>query len=240
MKESRSEADCEYPLDYSKCVQIGVNMNYKKMIVENGLKMVASGLTVETWGNISVRDPESGYVYLTPSAMQYDEITQEDVVVCSLDGTVVEGNRKPTIETEMHLSIYRNRENVNAVVHTHPIYSMVYSCQGKDIPLIIDEAAQTLGDICRSTGYELPGSRELAAECVKALGQEANSCLLHSHGAVCVGDSMEKAFKVATVLEVTARIYYMIEAAGGKPVEISEDNLAAMKDFAQNHYGQNK
>ncbi|MFA9464156.1 MAG: class II aldolase/adducin family protein [Velocimicrobium sp.] len=215
-------------------------MNYRKLIVENGLRMLESGLTVATWGNISCRDSKTGLVYMTPSAMDYKTITEEDVVVCSLDGTIVEGIRKPTIEKDLHLSIYRARGEVNAVVHTHPIYSMIYSCQGKDIPLIIDEAAQALGDVCKSTNYALPGSPELAKECVKALGNEANSCLLHSHGAVCIGDNMDGAFKVATVLEATAQIYYMIESTSGKAVVISNENVMAMKDFVKNYYGQGK
>lgn len=215
-------------------------MDFKKCIVESGRKLESSGLTVETWGNISIRDPETGLVYLTPSAMKYSTIVESDVVVCKLDGTVVEGDRKPTIETGLHLVIYRNRSDVNAVIHTHPVYSMVYATQGKDIPLIIDEAAQAMGDVCRCTSYALPGTEELAAECEKALGKEANSCLLHSHGAVCVGESMEFAFKVAAVLEATARILYMIEATGCKPAGISPENVAAMKDFARIHYGQGK
>ena len=157
-----------------------------------------------------------------------------------MDGTIVEGTRKPTIETEMHLSIYRNREDVNAVVHTHPMYSMVYAAQGKDIPLIIDEAAQILGDTCRCAEYALPGTLELADNCVAALGEKSNACLVHSHGAVCVGGDMDGAFKVAKVLEVTSQIYYMIEATGGKPVGISTENVAAMQDFVKNSYGQGK
>lgn len=213
-------------------------MNYKQLIVESGKRMSGSGLTVETWGNISFRDKETGLVYLTPSAMLYDTIVEDDVVVCRLDGTIVEGERKPTIETEMHLSVYRNREDVNAIIHTHPIYSMVYAAQGKDIPLIIDEAAQILGDVCRCADYALPGSAELAENCVKALGERSNSCLIHSHGAVCVSGDMDGAFKTAKVLEVTAQIYYMIEATGGKPAGISDENIKAMQDFVKNSYGQ--
>lgn len=215
-------------------------MKNKKLIVESGKRMAGSGLTVETWGNISFRDPETQLVYLTPSAMLYDTITEEDVVVCDLEGNVVEGTRKPTIEKDLHLSVYRERKEVNAIIHTHPMYSMVYAAQGKDIPLIIDEAAQVLGDVCRCAQYGLPGSDELAANCVKALGEKANSCLLHSHGAVCVGENMEGAFKVAKVLEVTAQIYYMIQSAGGQPVGISEENIASMQDFVKNSYGQDK
>lgn len=215
-------------------------MNYRELIVQSGLRMSGSGLTVETWGNISARDPETGLVYLTPSAMQYDTIREDDVVVCDLDGTRVSGTRKPTIETDMHLGIYRARPEVNAVIHTHPTYSMVYSCQGKDIPLLIDEAAQTMGDTCHTTSYCLPGTQELADACVAALGKSSNACLIRSHGAVCVGADMDAAFKVCTVLEVTARILYMIEATGGKPVPVSAENIAAMQDFVKNHYGQGK
>ena len=215
-------------------------MYFKKLIVESGKRMSGSGLTVETWGNISYRDPETQLVYLTPSAMLYDQIVEDDVVVCKLDGTIVEGKRKPTIEKEIHLAVYRNREDVNAVIHTHPMYSMVYATQGKDIPLIIDEAAQVMGDDCRCTEYALPGSAELALNCVKALGKKANTCLIHSHGAVCVSGDMEGAFKTAKVLEVTAQIYYMVEATGGHPVGISDESIAIMQDFVKNSYGQGK
>jgi L-fuculose-phosphate aldolase len=215
-------------------------MNFKKLIVESGKRMEGAGLTVETWGNISVRDPETNLVYLTPSGMKYSTIVEDDVVVCDLEGNIVEGTRKPTIEKELHCLIYQARPEVNAIVHTHPMYSMVYATQGKDIPLIIDEAAQTLGDTCRCPAYALPGSHELAAGCVEALGKKANACLIHSHGAVCLGADMDGAFKTAKVLEVTAQIYYMVEATGGKPVGISPENIAFMQDFVKNSYGQGK
>ena len=215
-------------------------MDYRELIVQSGLRMAASGLTVETWGNISARDPGTGRIYLTPSAMKYDAIAPDDVVVCDPDGTVVQGVRKPTVEMEMHLTVYRARKDVNAIVHTHPVYSMVYACQGKEIPLFTDEAAQTLGDTVRVTPYALPGSRELAENCAAALGERANACLLRSHGAVAVGGDMDAAFKVCTVLELTARILTMIESTGGTPCPISARKIAAMQDFIKNHYGQNK
>lgn len=212
-------------------------MNFKQLIVESGKRMEGSGLTIETWGNISYRDPETQLVYLTPSAMAYNTISEEDVVVCKLDGTIVEGKRKPTIETGMHLAIYRNREDVNAVIHTHPIYSTVYGAQGRSIPIIIDEAAQIFSDVCRCADYALPGSEELANNIVKTLGEKANVCLAHSHGAVCIGKNMDAAFRVAKVLEMTAQLYCLIESTGNKPVGISPENIAAMQDFMKNSYG---
>jgi len=213
-------------------------MNYKKLIVDSGLRMLNSGLTIETWGNISCRDKDTNLVYLTPSGMDYTVITEDDVVVCDLDGNIVDGHRKPTIETGLHIEIYKARPEVNAVVHTHPLYSTVFSCMGMDIPLIIDEAAQVLGDVCRTAEYALPGSPELAQNCAKALGNKANSCLLKAHGAVCVGETMEAAFKVAKVLEVTAQVYQMILATGNQCCPISEENVAAMQYFIRNIYGQ--
>lgn len=215
-------------------------MDYRELIVQSGLKMANSGLTVETWGNISARDPETGLVYLTPSAMKYDTITADDVIVSDVDGNIVQGKRKPTIEMGMHLAVYRARRDVNALIHTHPTYSMVYACQGKDIPLFMDEAAQTMGDTCRTTAYALPGSKELADGVVEALGEKANTCLIRSHGAVAVGGDMDGAFRACTVLEIAARILYMIESTGRKPVLISDENIAFMQDFVKNHYGQGK
>lgn len=212
-------------------------MNLKKLIVESGKQMENSGLTIETWGNISCRDEKTQLVYLTPSAIAYNKIEEDDVVVCKLDGTIVEAKRKPTIEMEMHLAIYRTRDDVNAIIHTHPIYSTVYGAQGRSIPMIIDEAAQILCDTCQCADYGLPGTVKLAENIVKALGQKSNACLAHSHGAVCVGKNMESAFKVAKVLEMTAQIYCLIESTGNQPVGISAENISAMQAFMKNSYG---
>ena len=215
-------------------------MENKEMLVKAGKRMLHSNLTVETWGNISIRDPKSGKIYLTPSAMDYDSCCSNDIVVCDINGEILEGSRKPTIEKDLHLSVYRNHPEVNAIVHTHPIYSMVFACTGTTIPPVIDEAAQVLGDVVRVADYALPGSLDLAQNCVDTLGQEANACLLQSHGAVCVGDSIEMAFKVASVLEMTAQIYTLILQTNQVPLAISESDIQSMRDFATNHYGQDK
>ena len=211
-------------------------MNYKRFLIDACLRMIGAGLTVETWGNISVRDPETGYVYLTPSGMPYDTIVEDDIVVMDLDGNRIEGERKPTIEHAMHLGIMRNRPDVNAVVHTHPVYSQVFALLHENIPPVIDEAAQILGDEVRVTEYALPGSPEMAENAIKALGNDA-ACLLANHGAVAVGKDMDAAFKVCTILEMTSQIYYMARCIG-EPKHIDADKVAFMKDFVANHYGQ--
>ena len=212
--------------------------NWKREVIDAGIRMLSEGITIGTWGNVTVRDPETGYVYLSPSGMPYKTLMEDDIVVVRLDGSRVEGERKPTIETEMHLAIYRARPACNAIIHTHPIWSTAFSAMGEDIPLLLDEAAQVLGDVVRTTAYALPGSQELADECVKALGDKAMACLLRSHGAVCLGKDLEQAFGNSTVLEATAQIYSIIRSMGGQFDPISPENIAFLKIFVKNSYGQ--
>jgi L-fuculose-phosphate aldolase len=210
---------------------------YKKLIVDSGRRLLNSGLTVETWGNISVRDKEAGLVYLTPSAMSYDIICEDDIIVAKPDGTIVEGRRKPTVEFELHLAVYRARPEINAVVHTHPVYSQIFGVLHEPIPAIIDEAAQILGAEVRCARYELPGTKELAAVCVEALGKNAYACLLANHGAVSIGADMDAAFRVAKVLEMTAQIYAQARMLG-KVNFLKKEHIDYMHDFAYHHYGQ--
>lgn len=212
--------------------------NWKREVIDAGIRMLGEGITIGTWGNVTIRDPETGYVYLSPSGMPYKSLVEDDIVVVCLDGTRVEGERKPTIETEMHLAIYRARPECNAVIHTHPIYSTAFSAMGEDIPLLLDEAAQVLGDTVRTADYALPGSQELADNCVKALGDKAMACLLKSHGAVCLGRDLEQAFGNSTVLEATAQIYSIIRSMGGQFQPISPENIAFMQEFVRTSYGQ--
>ncbi len=211
-------------------------MNYKKLIVDAGLQMLRSGLTVATWGNISARDSETGLIYLTPSGMPYDTITEDDIVVMNAKGEVVEGSRRPTIEFAMHLGILNKRPEINAVVHTHPIYSQIFACLHEEIPPIIDEAAQMMAGAVKCAEYGLPGTQELAYNVAAALG-DGYACLMANHGSVCVGTSMEKAFTVSTVLEMSAQIYYMATCIG-KPHIIPEDKVAYMHSFVSKQYGQ--
>ncbi len=211
--------------------------NFKSQIVESGKRMLSEGLTVATWGNISIVDRENGLVYLTPSGMPYASLTTSDIPVLTLDGKVVEGTRKPTIEKDLHLGIYNNYDYAGAVVHTHPKWSMIFATIGKDIPLICDEAAQILSGEVKCAHYALPGSKELANECIKAL-KNANACLLQSHGTVCVGRNIDDAFSVATVLEYTAELYYKILSMGEKPHELKKEDIEYMYEFVHTKYGQ--
>ena len=213
-------------------------MNYARLVIDAGMRMLRQGETIGAWGNISALDPDRGEIYITPSGMAYDTITEDDIVVLDRDGRVLRGDRRPSVETGMHLAIYRARPDCQAVVHTHPIYSTAFSAMGEDIPLFLDEAAQTLRDTVRTASWAMPGSAELAANCVEALGERAMACLLRSHGAVCLGGDMEQAFLVSAVLEATARILSLIRSMGGSAEAYDAEHLAEMERFMKERYGQ--
>lgn len=211
-------------------------MDEKKisLLLEAGREMQKRNLTVETWGNLSIRDGD--HICITPSGMPYDQLTPEDVVVLNMDGSVYAGKRKPSVESLMHLLIYQNREDVSAIMHTHPVESAVFAVLRRPIPVITDEMAQAIGGTVEVTDYALPGSRELAENTVKALGSR-QACLLANHGAVCVGRDFRECFKTAEVLESSAAIYQKALSAG-VPFEIPEDKVKWMRDFALHRYGQ--
>jgi L-fuculose-phosphate aldolase len=203
-------------------------------------RFAASGLTLSTWGNISVRDSTDGSVHITPSGMDYTTLTAGDMVAMDIAGAVIAGTRTPSTEAALHLAVYRARGDVAAIVHTHSLYATVFAASGREIPVLTDEAAQALGGVVRVARYALPGSAALAEACVEALGAAGVACLLRSHGAVCVGGSLDEAFRATTVLEVTAHIYAAMLAAGLTPAEMRADDIATMRDFALHRYGQRR
>lgn len=211
-------------------------MNYKQQVIEAGMQMASQDLTIETWGNLSLRDPTNGHIYLTPSGMPYDTLKEEDICVLDKEGNLIEGKRKPSIESMLHVRIYQNRSDVNAIMHTHPVSSTVFGVLHQSIPVVTDEMAQAIGGDVNCAEYALPGSLELAENVCNALGT-TQACLLSNHGALCAGKDMKECFKVAKVLETSADIYYKALCIG-KPVTISKENVDWMRDFALNKYGQ--
>ena len=182
----------------------------QELLLESGKRLLEKEFTRRSWGNISVRGND-GMMYITPSSIDYDQIELGDICQITMDGQMLNGNRKPSVEKDMHRLIYLARPDVNAIIHTHPLYSKVFACLGENIPLIMDEARYIFsGDIICAEFGEI-GSMDLAEKAVKALGDN-KVCLLRDHGAVCVGANMDEAFKNAEVLEHVAQVYYMMRS----------------------------
>lgn len=212
-------------------------MDIRDKIIETGCRMIAENVSIGAWGNISALD-DDGNVYITPSGMDYDRLVPDDIVKMDIDGSILSGTRRPSIETGLHLAVYKARKDCRAIVHTHPVYSTAFSAMGEDIPLFLDAAVQKLGDTVRTAKHAMPGSREIAENCVKALGTKSMACLLQSHGAVCLGSDLDGAYLTSAVLESTARIYSLIRSMGGRVQPMPEADIAVMQEFALKHYGQ--
>ena len=195
-------------------------------------------LMAGTWGNLSVRfDREK--VLITPSGFEKTALKPENLLLMDLEGNILKGDLKPTIETSMHLGIYKARDDVNAVIHTHSPYAMMLSVINEPIPVLTVEFASAVGHEVPVTGLVLPGTKDLADEVVKALGEDRVAVLIRNHGVVAVGESLEKAYHVAILVEEEARTYFWIMLLGKNEMSrIPEEFVKKMKSFFKKKYGQ--
>ena len=206
----------------------------REEIVRFGLKMVKAGLTSGTGGNLSIFNPSTGLLVISPSGMEYDELRPEDVPVLNQYGVVVEGGRKPSSELGFHLELYRARPEIRAVVHTHSVYATTMACLNWEIPAVHYLVAFS-GHKVPLAPYATFGSQELAASLVESIG-DCNAVLLANHGLVTVGPNLATAFAVAEEIELVARIYYQARNVGD-PVILPRDEMdRVIEKFAV--YGQ--
>jgi ribulose-5-phosphate 4-epimerase/fuculose-1-phosphate aldolase len=167
-----------------------------------------------TGGNVSVRIDGENLMAITPSSVKYHEITPADICIVDLSGTVVEGSRAPSVEAGMHAVIYRERPDVNAVVHTHQIYGSIFALLNKPIPALFDEVSFMLGESVDVAPYAVSGSPDLAANVAGKLSNNANAYIIQNHGIIALGKNMDKALLAAELLEKVAHIYYMALSSG--------------------------
>ncbi len=188
----------------------------RKTVLEAALKMVEKGLVVGTSGNISLRLNKHGerqLIAITPTSRHYDTLRVNDIPIIDFNGKSVEGNLTPSIETPLHIGIYKARKNINAIIHTHSVFASAAAVAGLDIPVILEDQAALLGGEIKLAGYALSGTAEQLKNVLAALGNR-NAVLLANHGAVGMGKTMRDAFTACELIEKTARVYLLALAAG--------------------------
>ena len=208
----------------------------RKAIARFGLKMVESGLTTGTGGNLSIFDKESGKVAVSPSGIEYAALAPRDVVLTDLDGNIVDGDCKPSSELGFHLSIYRGRQDVEAVVHTHSPYATTLACLGWELPAV-HYLVGFSGKKVPLAPYATFGTPELAQKVAEHI-KDYNALLLANHGLVTVGVSMDAAFAAAEEIEFVARIYYQTKSIGTPVILPDEEMDVVLEKFKT--YGQKK
>ena len=195
-----------------------------------------NGLVKWTSGNVSIRDPETGYVAIKPSGVMFEDLTPESMVVVDLEGGVIEGDAKPSSDTASHLYIYRHKPEVNGVVHTHSNYASAFAAVGKPIPPVLTAIADEFGGAIPCGGFALIGGEEIGKVVIESIGN-CPAVLLKNHGVFTVGHSGVAALKAAIMVEDVAKTVWL-SLQIGTPDEISAADIRKLNDRYTHVYGQ--
>jgi L-ribulose-5-phosphate 4-epimerase len=181
----------------------------KKLIVDTAQQLVAKGYLMATGGNVSVRIAGQEAFAITPSNYDYMKMTSEDICVLTLDLQPIEGKLRPSVEAGMHAAIYRVRGDVNAVIHTHQVYTCALTLIKATIPSLFDEQARFLGRSVEIIPYAPSGTGMLANTISKHVRDHNNAYMMQNHGALVFGHDMERASHNVEVLEKCALAYLL-------------------------------
>ncbi len=206
----------------------------RKQIVKYGQKLLTSGLTKGTGGNLSIFNREKGLMAISPSGLDYFQTTPEDVVIMDLEGNVVDGSRKPSSEFAMHSIFYKKRDDVNAVVHTHSVFSSVLATLRQGLPASSYLVAYSGMDV-RCAEYASFGSPELAVNAYEAM-KDRYAVLLANHGLLTGALDLPNAFNIAEEIEHCAEIYYRAKSIGNPVILDDKEMVKMIKKFQT--YGQ--
>jgi len=180
-------------------------------------RLLADGLVYYTAGNLSCRVPRRpDLIAMTPRDRPYDTMTDEDIVITSIDGDIVDGDLKATTEMPMHLGIYRVRPDVGGIVHTHSAGAMTLAVLGRPLPAILTGLVSAAGGDIQVAPYARSASHEMDEYTLPLLA-ERSVCFLRNHGLLAIGSTIEQAYNAAAVVEGAADAY--LRALPYGPVE---------------------
>jgi L-ribulose-5-phosphate 4-epimerase len=208
----------------------------REELVELNQALPANRLVVWTGGNVSIRDPKSGLVAIKPSGIMFPDLTPENMVVVDLDGNQLEGDLSPSSDTASHLYIYRHREDINGVVHTHSDYATAFAAVGMPIPAVLTAIGDEFGGPIPCGDFALIGSEAIGKAVLDAIGN-STAVLLKNHGVFTIGKSGRAALKSAVMVEDVAKTVWLAKQLG-EPCEISQADLEKLNQRYMNVYGQ--
>jgi L-fuculose-phosphate aldolase len=193
-------------------------------LVSQSVDLLRRGLLRQTSGNLSVRSP-SGEIFITPSAVEYDRMTAQEIAVCDLDGNVVSAPRPPSSETPLHCAVYQARPDISAIVHTHSAYATTFAVLGRPIPAVHYMIAALRVTQVEVAPYATYGTPELAESVRDVFVRPSRAVLIANHGVVAGADTLKQAAVAAETVEVLAEFYYRALAIG-TPNVLTEAQLA--------------
>lgn len=178
-----------------------------------------AGLITAKGGNVSARIPESDELWITPTQLYKGGLTQKTLIRVNLQGKKLEGRDQPSVELPMHLLIYRTRQDVDAVIHTHAPMATIVGLFEEPIPPLTIETIALAG--APVVPFLLSGTKEQSQAVVDSLG-DGSAALLQNHGLLTVGKDLREAANKAQQLEFAARTVVVCRLLGGQPVAIPE------------------
>ncbi len=218
-----------YPGEGRRFSEMGHYDEYKRRVLRITQRLSADGYFGSksgSAGNVSMLVEDEDAVVVTPTRLRYDVMTVEDICVVGFDLARIEGERKPSIETPMHVATYKVRADVSAVIHTHQTFASALSVLNQPIPPLFDEVTLAIGNTIDVVPYALSGSRELHDNVARKLANRCHCYIIQNHGALCIGTDLDKTFTFVELLEKSATIY-MRALATGKPVTVLPAKIVA-------------
>lgn len=210
----------------------------KEEVCEQNHELPNNGLVVGSGGNVSGRDPETGLVVIKPSGVKFSKLTPDTMVVVDIEGNVVEGEMKPSVDTGIHLYVYRNREDVRGLCHTHSPYATSFAARGERIPAILTPITHMLGRDVPCSRYAMPGEVDTGLAIIEAAG-EGKAVLIKAHGVFTMGESATEATSIAMYLEEAAKTVHLAMTRG--PVEeLAQEEIDRCHVWFRRNYGQPK
>jgi L-ribulose-5-phosphate 4-epimerase len=200
------------------------------------LELPKHNLVTWTSGNVSARDPVTGYVVIKPSGVRYEDLQPEHMVILDLKGQRIEGDLKPSSDMASHLYIYRERADVGGVVHTHSPYATAFAALGRPIPVCLTAMADEFGGPIPCGGFALIGGEQIGRVVVESIG-DSPAVLLKNHGVFTIGATAEAAVKAAVMVEDVARTVWLALQLG-RPDEIPPEDVAKLRHRYTHEYGQ--
>ncbi len=207
-------------------------------VLQTALLLPKYNLVWMAGGTVCARDPQTGYVVVTPSGLDYERLTRDDMTVTDMEMNLVEGKYRPSVALNLWIGFLRARPELYAVVHTHSPYATAFSVAYQPIPVITETMADWFGQPVQVTRYLSVEDPEFTTLPVEVMG-DGYAVLLGNHGPVTVGKTLEHALERAVTLEEAARTYSIARTIG-TPVSVTEGQARASFDYYHNRYGQKK
>ncbi|HEY5553885.1 MAG TPA: L-ribulose-5-phosphate 4-epimerase [Cellulomonas sp.] len=222
-----------YPVEVRDAVAV-VRANVAALHAE----LPRNGLVVWTAGNVSERVPGANLFVIKPSGVSYDELSPESMVVCDLDGALVDGTHAPSSDTAAHAYVYRHLPEVGGVVHTHSTYATAWAARGEPVPCVLTMMADEFGGEIPIGPFALIGDDSIGRGIVETLrGSRSRAVLMRNHGPFTVGRDARAAVKAAVMCEEVARTVHIARQLG-VPLAIDQSDIDSLYARYQNVYGQ--